>query len=323
VNRLGSWLLTTAMAVQQYSCHYSSKHSFAGSVGNAAPDGDGSHMHPVGLIIVAFGLLLLYGAYQNYRKLRALEKLPIMPIGEVAPGNVHITGKAVGAPVLTSPLTRRPCFYYRVLVESWAQSGNRSQNWSMCMRHIDHTNFYLQDGTGSVAVDLQGAQLDLTQVFQRAIEPGREPASIGGTGPSGNDLRDYLALTNAKIHADLAERQESVIRALAQAEGSVSLLPASFSPRDSGLRLRFTETCLLVDQECNVLGTCLDNPSPRDGHDRRLIARGQKQDIFSISCNAEAALEQQIKRGFYVTLAVGIALTALGICVTTMGEISR
>jgi hypothetical protein len=268
------------------------------------------------LILVAFGLLLLYGARQNYRKLRALESSPIKPIRDVAAGLVHIVGKAVGERSLTSPLTRLPCFYYQVLVEKWVPRGGGGRGeWSMCLRHIDHTNFDLRDESGKVAVDLHQAQLDLTQVFQRVIEPQGEPASIGGTGPTGNDLRDYLMGTNAQIQAQFADRKVSLIQALAEPEGNVSLLPANFSPRESGLRLRFTETCLIVDQQYNILGTCIDNPNPGGEADRRQIARGPKQNTFLISCNAEPALEKQTKRGVYLTLAVGGVVVALGLAI--------
>jgi len=315
MHRFALWLLTMAAAAGEYSCHYSSKGGATGDI-SAPAAGGASHSHPGGLILVAFGLLLLYGARQNYRKLRALESSPIKPIRDVAAGLVHIVGKAVGERSLTSPLTRLPCFYYQVLVEKWVPRGGGGRGeWSMCLRHIDHTNFDLRDESGKVAVDLHQAQLDLTQVFQRVIEPQGEPASIGGTGPTGNDLRDYLMGTNAQIQAQFADRKVSLIHALAEPEGNVSLLPANFSPRESGLRLRFTETCLLVDQQYNILGTCIDSPNPGGEADRRLIARGPTQNTFLISCNTEPMLEKQTKRGIYLTLAVGGVLAALGLAI--------
>lgn len=315
MNRIVAWLLTTLIAAREYSCHYSSNGGATGTVDPPAAAGSAaqSHSHGGGLFLVAFGLLMFYGARQNYRKLRALESFPITPIRDLAAGVAHIIGKVAGSQDLTSPLTRQACCYYQVLVEKWVPRGGGRGDWSMVMRHIDHRRFSLRDETGEVAVDLHGAQLDLTQVFQRVIEPGAEPASIGGTGPSGNDLRDYLVRTNAEIQSELAGRNESRIHALTQTEGSVSLLPANFSPRDSGLRLRFTETCLLVDHQYNILGTRVDNPNPGVDGDRRLIARGPKQNTFLISCNPEPVLETQTKRGIYLTLAAGIVLAGLGV----------
>ena len=317
MNRCVAWLLTTATAAREYSCHYASKGGASGDMDapTAAGGAAHSHSHGGGLFLVAFGLMLLYGARQNYRKVRALETVTIKPIRDVAAGAVHVVGTAVGAQTLTSPLKRQPCFYYQVLVEKWVPGGSGSGNWSMCMRHIDRSNFDLQDETGRIAVDSHQAQLDLTQVFQRIIEPSGEPASLGGTGPSGDDLRDYLMQTNPQIRSNLAARHETVIHALAQTEGSVSLLPADFSPRDSGVRLRFTETCLLADQQYNILGTCIDNPKPGGDDDRRLIARGPKQNTFLISCNTEPILEKQTLRGVYLTLAVGGVMVAVGLAI--------
>ncbi|HMD72411.1 MAG TPA: hypothetical protein VKG05_00980 [Steroidobacteraceae bacterium] len=313
MNRLVAWLLTAAIAAREYSCHYASKGGASGDIDapTAAGGAAHSHSHGGGLFLVAFGLLMFYGARQNYRKLRTLEASPIKPIRDLVAGLVHVIGKAAGSQTLTSPLARQACFYYQVLVE---RRGGRG-DWALLMRHIGHTSFDLQDETGQVAVDLHGAQLDLTQVFQREIDAKGGPASIGGTGPSGDDLRDYLMRVNAQIHADLAARRESVVHALAQTEGSVSMLPANFSPRDSGLRLRFTETCLLADQQYNILGTCIDNPDPGGDDDRRLIARGPKQNTFLISCNSEPMLEKQTLRGVYLTLAAGGVLFALGLAI--------
>ncbi len=314
MHRFVAWLLTTVIAAREYSCHYASKGGATGDIGAPGAGTSASHSHPGGgLFLVAFGLLLLYGARQNYRKLRALETLTIKPIRDVAAGAVHVLGTAVGAQTLTSPLKHQPCFYYQVLVESWMAGGGGE--WSMMLRHTEHRGFSLQDETGRIAVDLHQAQLDLPQVFQRIIEPKGEPASIGGTGPSADDLRDYLVRTNAEIHSDLAARHQTVAQVFLQPEISVSRLPANFAPRDHGMRLRFTETCLLADQQYTILGTCIDNPNPGADGDRRLIARGPKQNTFLISCATEPVLEKQTLRGVYLTIAAGGVLVAMGLAI--------
>jgi hypothetical protein len=303
-------MLTTATAAHVYSCHYSSGSSSAGS---SSAGGSASHLHLGGLFVVGFGLLLLYGGFKNYRIFRLLGTSPIIAIRGLADGLVHILGKPAGDDRLTSPITRQACFYFQVLIENWVRSRTGPGEWTMCLRHTEHTKFYLQDGTGKVAVDLHQAQLDLTQTFQTEIGPTAAAGPSGASGPSDNELRDYLGRTNAQIHAQLDSRRESTFQAIAHTEDSVSLLPADYSPRDGGPGLRFTETCLLADREYNILGTCLDNPNPSGEDDRKLIARGPKEATFLISCKVEAALEKQTKRGSYILLALGGVLAVAGL----------
>jgi hypothetical protein len=298
-------MLTTATTAHVYSCSYSSGGS------SAVAGGSASHSHWGGLFVVGFGLLLLYGALQNYRKLRALETSPLIAIRDLAGGLVHIFGKAVGENRLSSPITRQSCFYYQVLIENWVPSSRAGPGqWSMCLRHTEHTKFCLQDGTGKVAVDLHQAQLDLSQTFQTEIGP---VAGARPSGPSDSELRDYLCRSNAQIHTELNSRRESTFQAITHMEDSVSLLPADFSPRDGGPPLRFTESCLLADQEYNILGTCLDNPDSGDKDARKLITRGPKEATFLISCKVEAELETQTKRWTYIMLALGGGLAFAGL----------
>jgi hypothetical protein len=244
----------------------------------------------VGLFVMGFGLLMLYGGFQNYRKLRLLVTSRVTPIRDLGVGLVHILGKAVGDNRLTSPLTRQPCFYYQVLVDHMPVKNQQT----MCLRHTDHTKFYLQDASGKVLVDLHQAQLDVTQTFRAEIGPTAVFGPRRANVLSDRELCDYLARTNLQIQTELANT-----------EGNVSLLPAEFSALDGRSHLSFTETCILADGEYNVLGTCLENPNPGGGEDRKLIARGPNKAAFVISNRAEPALEAQTKFGSYLLLAVG------------------
>jgi hypothetical protein len=305
VIRFGWWMLTTASTAHVYSCSYS----------GGGGGGSGSRSHFGGLIVVGIGLLLLYGGSTSYRKFRKLRTSPVIAIRCLADGLMHIFGKAVGQKPLTSPITRQSCFYYQVLVENWVPSRGGPGQWSMCLRHTEHTRFCLQDATGKVAVDLHQAQLDLTQTFQTEIGPAAATRPSGASGPSDSELRDYLCRSNAQIHSEFDSRGESTLQAITHTEDSVSLLPADFSPRDDGRRLRFTESCLLAEREYNILGTCLDDPDSRDADARKLIARGPQEATFLISCKVEAELEKQTMRGSYVLLALGgvVALAGLAL----------
>jgi hypothetical protein len=308
VIRLGWWLLTTAIATGQYSCHYSS----GGTSGSGASSGASpAHSHSLaGLLVMGFGALLVYGGRQNYQKLRLLGAMPMTAIRSLGAGLVHILGKAVGEDRLVSPLTRQPCFYYQVIIE---RPGGRGSRWAMCLRHTEHRRFYLEDASGKVLVDLHRAQLDVTQTFQTTIGPAAERGQVGASGHSDWELRDYLSRTHLQIQTERANRGESLPRAIMNMEGSVSMLPADFSALDAPLHLRFTETCVLVDRDYNILGTCLENPHPNGEEDRKIISWGQNKNPFLISCKSEPELEKSTRRASYLCFALGGVFVAGGL----------
>ncbi len=306
MSRVALYGIPAFLAYSEHSCSFSI--NSGGSVG-------GGHTHFLAILIVGgLGLLLIYGGFQNYRKFRVLEDTPMMPIRSVPMGLVHIHGKATGDEPVTSPITHVPCFYYLVKVEKWVRDQRGRGKWSMCLRHVDHVKFYLQDVTGKVLIDPHQAELDLPQTFLAETGPnaarGRtiDPSFKIDCAPSDSELTEYLSQTNANIHAELAGLHKSSLGAIVNPECSVSLLPAELSPQDSRQLLRFTEQCLLPDREYNILGTCVENPKPKDEHDRNMIGRGQNEPTFLISWKAEPALEKQTRRGSFLLILIGTAL---------------
>jgi hypothetical protein len=264
----------------------------------------------VGVIVMGFGLLMLYGGFQNYRKHRLLKTSRVMPIRDVVGGLVHIVGKAVGENRLTSPLAWQPCFYYKVQVDNMPVNNQQT----LCLRHTDHTQFYLQDASGKVRVDLHQAQLDITQTFRAEIGPKPLLGPPSANELSDHELWDYLVRTNAQIRSELANRGgEATIRAWASPEGNVSLLSEDIAALEGRMHLCFTETCILADSEYNILGTCLENTNPSGEDGRKLIARGSNKDAFVISNRAEAVLEARTKSGSYLLLILGSLVICLGL----------
>lgn len=60
-------------------------------------------------------------------------------------------------------------------------------------------------------------------------------------------------------------------------------------------RYRLTEFCLVPDGTYDITGTCLENPSPSDEHDRNLIAKGHNEPTFLITSKTEKQLESSLR----------------------------
>jgi hypothetical protein len=269
------------------------------------------------ILCFAAGAFLFFWGFRSYREYRILADTPIMPIRSIAMGLTHARGKVTGDDRLTSPLTGASCFYYSVKVEKWVHRGKHS-GWDTVSSEMDHRPFYLDDGTAKVAVNPQMAEFDLPPTFRGEIgaTSGRnrfvEPA-LGVAGPSDQDLRAYL--TDRSARARPAQEAANVPGGSAAAKGmslghklevvGLSIGGGGLSIGFGGHRYRFTEECLLTDRDCIVLGTCVENPSPKDDRDRNLITKGENEKTLLISSKTEQITEKDLRKKALVLILAG------------------
>jgi len=270
------------------------------------------------LFAAAFGLGILGGlisffyGFHMYRRYRVLADTPELPIRSIAMGLVEIHGNACGDSPLMGPVSRRPCFYYKVLIERYViekdKEGNRKGgHWYEVKTESKGTKFYLQDATSKVLVDLQGADFDLEVTAQPEITRAgggilnRLVYGKTTTTPAGN-LQAYLesALSGAAFSVD----SMGLVANLA----SGSILGGRTERTD---RYRLTEHCLLAGQAYDVTGTCMENPKPRDEHDRNMIAKGKNEPTFVISYRSEKEIERQLRKRAITYIFAGAPLATL------------
>ena len=122
-----------------------------------------------GRTIAVIGLLLSLGwffkGFLIYRKYRVVADTPLTSIRGIAMGLVQIRGKAVGEKTMLSPVSRLPCFLYKVNIERWTGKNG----WSQYRTDAAWVSFYLEDETGRVCVNPRGAEFDIEQTGQREI----------------------------------------------------------------------------------------------------------------------------------------------------------
>src|SRR5579862_6927006 len=64
------------------------------------------------------GLYLFYEGFKTFREYKVLADTPEIPIRSVAMGFVQVHGQATGVPPVMSPVTKSPCFFYKVDIEN-------------------------------------------------------------------------------------------------------------------------------------------------------------------------------------------------------------
>ncbi len=257
------------------------------------------------------GIYWFFKGFRIYREYRVLADTPEMPIRSIPMGLVEIHGKARGNQLVNSPVSKTPCFFYKVDIERWVKDKDGG-HWSRYKTDADGVKFYLEDGTGKVLVDAHGAEYDLLQTSKRDTRGGLGSGLITLFGRT----RDpKLMTTQVVTDAELRVYVES-LGAGGSSPFSVSLGQLAFSP---GLRLggsssgdyRLTEYCILSEHWYDVTGTCTENPNPKDEHDRNMIVKGQNEPTFLISWRSEQAIERTLRNRAAKYVFGGAALSVV------------
>lgn len=267
--------------------------------------GDGSTTRHVRIeIYAAIGCVLgLYWFFKGlwvYRKCRVIEDTPETPIRSIAMGLVEVRGKAVGDTPINSPITRTPCFSYKVDIEKWQQTDDKRQDgvWRHYQTDWGGPPFNLEDLTGKVLVDAHGADFDLNPADKREVD-----GFSGGFMPS---IEPGDAAVDPSISSTFEASDREVLMYVTKAAGKSGMLAG---------RYRVTEYCIEPDQWYDVTGTCTENPQATDTHDRNLIRQGEHEKTFMISVHEKKELESTLRmkalRGVLGGGLVAVACLAL------------
>jgi hypothetical protein len=116
-------------------------------------------------VIGAFGgVYLFYRGFRLLQRKRLIQNTPSSKIRSAAMGLVEINGLALGPYTLTAPITGVSCYYFHSTAWQWQQRGKNSQ-WVKVAEERLHVPFFLDDNTGRLLVDPQGAEMDIHRDF--------------------------------------------------------------------------------------------------------------------------------------------------------------
>lgn len=151
----------------------------------------GSSDDPTGALLlgIGFGAFLFVKGFRTFREYKVVSDTPRMPIRSLAMGLAHVRGKAESEKLLTSPVTRTTCCFYRVNIERW-ESG-RDGGWKHHATDSDGLKFYIQDDTGRVLINSDAAQFDLPSSPERIVDSDHMH-QIAGTGANDQELLQYI-----------------------------------------------------------------------------------------------------------------------------------
>jgi hypothetical protein len=250
------------------------------------------------LLMVGFGagLHYFYKGFRTFREYRVLMDTPEVPIRSVAMGLVEIHGKARPVQTVPSPVTRTPCCFYQVEIERWIKDKNGG-HWSHAATDADGPRFYLEDASGKVLVDAHNAEYDLIQTAK--VQTGRSSGGSIGRLFSGMGAPTVATGTMAS-DADLFSYAQL---AVGRPGHSFSLGGGGLLGLGSGINLNFgtsarfrlTEYLVLPGHWYDLTGTCVENPTPEDEHDRNMIVKGTNEPTFLITWRSEKEIRRTLR----------------------------
>jgi hypothetical protein len=111
------------------------------------------------------GVYLFYRGFKLLQRKRLILNTPASKIRSASMGLVEVNGLAAGPYTMVAPITGVPCYYFRTIAWQWKQAG-KNKSWVKVADESMHLPFFLDDNTGRVLVDPQGAEMDIHRDFQ-------------------------------------------------------------------------------------------------------------------------------------------------------------
>jgi len=141
------------------------------------------------------GIWFFFKGFRVMREYRVLDDTPRMPIRSVPMGFVHIRGTAEGTQLLSSPLTKTPCCFYKVEIDQWKSKGN-SHEWVHICTDCNGYEFHVRDETAAILIDAHSAEYDLPLTVTRTV-------SSNAHSPQPDDAELLKYVTSAQAHSTL------------------------------------------------------------------------------------------------------------------------
>jgi hypothetical protein len=135
------------------------------------------------------GVFFFFNGFQMLRYKRLILNTPFSKIHSASIGLVEVTGMPVGPNLLSAPITGSSCYYYRAQAWQWEESGKDSK-WRQVLDESLYVPFFLQDGTGKVLIDPQGAEMDVHRSFTDEVYS----TAFNQRGLMPANLRDFLVM---------------------------------------------------------------------------------------------------------------------------------
>jgi E3 Ubiquitin ligase len=114
---------------------------------------------------IVAGIVLFYRGFRMLQFKRLVLNTPFSKIRSASMGLVEVSGMATGPQTIPAGITGTSCYYYCATAWELRESGNNRQ-WKKVAEETLYVPFFVDDSTGRLMVDPQGADLDVHRTFR-------------------------------------------------------------------------------------------------------------------------------------------------------------
>jgi hypothetical protein len=111
------------------------------------------------------GVVFFYRGFRTLQFKRLVLNTPFSKIRSASMGLVEVSGTAIGPHTIRAGITGTACYYYCATAWELKQSGN-SRQWKKVAEEALYVPFFVDDSTGRMLVNPQGADLDVHRTFR-------------------------------------------------------------------------------------------------------------------------------------------------------------
>jgi len=185
------------------------------------------------------GVVLFFRGFRMLQYKRLILNTPFSKIRSASIGLVEVSGMPTGPQTISAAITGDLCYYYRVKAWQWVESG-KDHKWEQVLDESLSVPFFLDDSTGKVLVNPQGAELDVHRNFTDELQT----SSFGKGSIIPENIRKFVALRGL-LSADKIRLEERIIKpgyplfvfgTLGENSGQTSWTPA---PHATNARVSF------------------------------------------------------------------------------------
>jgi hypothetical protein len=269
-------------------------------------------------VLAAGGLALFIFGFSRLRRMRLLQDTPTSTIRGVAMGTAELVGKAVERTPLLSVLTGTPCVWHRYTVEEERSGSKGEKRWVKVREGVSNDLFYLDDGTGRLAVDPMGAEMNIDN--RRRWQDGAGSAfSLAGRR---RRYTEWLILPTGKLYLfgyvksvrdAAADRRERLTAALRELKLDKERMKAFDADGDGVISGQEWEAAVrAVEGHLAEQDLAESRPQAGSDPDALMLCRGPQEKTYVISDTGEKGAVRRYAWSGYLSFSGGAGACLLG-----------
>ena len=231
------------------------------------------------IVLVVFGVIIFVSGFKKMHKYLIIKDIPTSKIRSLAIGLVELFGKVnIDKPIKT-PFSKVDTVFYKYVVKEYTRHESTSKNghtttysWDIIYSDSSLTPFYLEDETGKVLVNPEGAdaKISLKKVFleKRGMKFGDMLSMIKKAFKGELKTKD---LNVSNLEEISLEREHKIFKIERAREGD----------------RKYYEYYILPGEQLYVLGTA---KNPENQLNKVIIAKGENEKTFILSEKSEKEL---------------------------------